>query len=225
MEEKKQEGIVLEKLDYKESSRIIKVFTRDEGVIHLIIPKIGKGSSKYLNLTTPLCLGEFTYQIKNSSLYRFIDGAILTLYPALRQSYRHLCAAGSILHALSRSQMQGKPAPLLYQLLSCYLAHLPKTPSPEVLTGSFLLKLLRHDGLLSLSPHCSLCRKKGSAVFIRGDSFCQDCEGKRNPPRPSLDWELLALLGGTKEFTYLDSLSISQEMLAHIETLFEELIN
>ena len=81
-----------------------------------------------------------------SELYAFIDATPLNLHSALRTSLSHLNAAGTILRALFRSQLPGKPSKLLFHLTLAYLHHLPEATSPDSFTASYLLKLIKHEG-------------------------------------------------------------------------------
>ncbi|MCB1073889.1 MAG: DNA repair protein RecO, partial [Chlamydiia bacterium] len=74
MNEKRVEGIVLKAIPFKESDRILSIFTPDRGIISLFVKRISKSRPAMVNLTTPLCRAEFVFRKGRSDLYRFIDG-------------------------------------------------------------------------------------------------------------------------------------------------------
>ncbi|MEM7175749.1 MAG: DNA repair protein RecO [Chlamydiota bacterium] len=224
MVEKKQEGIVLSAFDYRESSRIISLFTPDAGIINLIIKRIAKTKTLWMNLTTPLCHGHFIYRIKRSSLHHLIDGHILNLHIDLRNSYAHLTEAGKMLRSLSQSQLHEKPAPLLYQLLLAYLRQLPRTPYPETLGASFLLKTLKHDGLIALSSSCLRCRIQPSSALEGGESLCLSCASPTALAFSSDDWATLHDLYNNRQFSPLIHLELPVQLIHSIDTLFKRLI-
>jgi len=147
MKENKCEGIVLKSYAFKETERILHLFTPDQGIIHLIVKHLSPKKPQRVNLATPLCQGQYLYRQGKSDLYSFIDGSILDMHLPLRQSLEKLTIGGKMLQAIHDSQMPEKPAPKLYQLLSAYLKKLPL--APVAIWTSFQLKLLKHEGLIS----------------------------------------------------------------------------
>ncbi len=147
MREERAEGIVLKTFDYKENERIITIFTPEEGVITLIVKHI-KNQNK-IALTTPFCQAEFLFIKGKSDLFKLQDGTILNDHHFLRASLAHIQAAAEMVKLILKSQLPGKPAPKLYALLLAYLSHLPHFEDTSSLIGSFYLKLLTHEGLLS----------------------------------------------------------------------------
>lgn len=223
MSENKQEGVVLQTLDYRESSRIISLFTPNQGVISLIAKKISKSNGGWLNLTTPLCRGHFIYQTGRSTLHRLVDGHVIDLNLLLRKSYSHLNEAGKMLRALSRSQLQGKPSPHLYELLLAYLRQLPHMSDPRTLGASFLLKILKHDGLLFLSPLCLRCNAYPSTSLDGGESLCSSCADRNVLFFSPSEWEILSKLHSSRQFAPLTTLTLSDTLAKTIEALFYRL--
>ena len=224
MTEKQEEGIVLNAFDYQESSRIISLFTPNSGMINLMAKRIAKTKTRWMNLTTPLCHGHFVYQMKRSSLYHLTDGHILNLHIHLRQSYSHLNEAGKILRALSQSQLHEKPAPLLFQLLRSYLSQLPHTPYPQTLGASFLIKTLKHDGLIALSSSCLRCHRQSSQTLDCGESLCSSCASPNAFSFSLQEWDILCDLYYSRQFETFSQLKLSAGLLEAVDTLFQQLI-
>lgn len=146
MQEEKVEAVLLTSHPYLKGKRILKVFSKEAGLISLM------ASARHApSLSSPLTSFEIVYSKKNSDLYTVIDIKILSYHFELRKSYEHLLAASELLRSLLASQLPGKPSPLLYELLQSYLHKIPRFSNPFVLAASFMLKLLAHDGLLSSS--------------------------------------------------------------------------
>ncbi len=55
-----------------------------------------------------------------------------------------------MIQAINKSQVVGRSAPLLYQLMVYYLDKISFVEDPWILDASFKLKILNHEGLLSL---------------------------------------------------------------------------
>ncbi len=151
MKEEKTEGLLLQSIPYLGTQTILKVFTPELGLLSLIVKK---------GIFQPFCIGEWVYIEKTQGLYPLKDASVFEHFLELRTSFAILSAAGKIGRALLQSQLPGKGGGL-YALAIAYLKKLPQFSHPETLVCSFFLKLLLHDGLLSL-------KKRG-----RGD-FCAD---------------------------------------------------
>ncbi len=145
----KTEGIVLRSLDYKERERIVTLFTKEAGLISLIIKGLSKKNFHLLSLSTPFCCAEFIYTKGRSDLYRFQDGSLLEGYPLLRTKWNHLKTAASLTQNILHSQLPGKSAPLLYALFNTCLKQIAHFEDPAPLVASFTLKLLAHEGLIA----------------------------------------------------------------------------
>jgi DNA repair protein RecO (recombination protein O) len=215
MKQVRSEGIVLHSFDYKERERIVSVFTLKEGMISLIIKRLSKNKPALINLTSPLCQAEFLYQKGKSDLYRFIDGTILNLHLPLRRSYHHLQYGGKMIQAIRSSQMPGKRAPALYCLLLSYLKKLPEFEKPEILWTSFQLKLLKHEGLLSLTKQCTTCKEKPALRLVEGESFCPSCAPSSSYPFSEKEWAELFILTHSRTFAHFYDLDGFQDD-AHI---------
>ena len=108
----------------------------------------------------------------HADIYRFVDGSLIDDHLTLRSSYSIVKAAFSCAQIILQSQLPGKPTPHLYTLLSAFLKHIPTFEDPTPLLHSFHLKVLKHEGLLSISPTCTLCSLP--ALFLdTGECRCQ----------------------------------------------------
>jgi DNA repair protein RecO (recombination protein O) len=219
MHEKRVEGIVLKAIPFKESDRILSIFTPDRGIISLFVKRISKSRPAMVNLTTPLCRAEFVFRKGRSDLYRFIDGSILDLHLNLRQSYKHLEYGAKMLGAISTSQMPGKAAPSLYLLLLTYLKQLATFPDLPTLWASFQLKLLKHEGLLALEKSCSVCGKEALRI-VEGESRCTECVDNLSFPFSKKEWEHLLLLFHAKQFDTFKHLRVDPVLIKGIDALY-----
>lgn len=211
--EEKNLGILLLSISYLGKKKILKVYTAEAGLVTLM--------AKSRDLTSPFCIAEWLYRKSEREIHTLVDGTLLDPLSNLRSSYEVLTAAGSIANDLLRSQLPSKPSPLLYELLVAYLRKLPTSPAPQTLAISFRLKLLLHDGLLSLRPHCSHCTEPAT-ILLRGESYCKTHGiGGENFEK---DWGLLLLLGHGKQFSLFDQVLVSQSLQERTKSIFQEQI-
>ena len=204
MKENKCEGIVIKSYAFKETERIIHLFTPDQGIIHLIVKHLSPKKPQRVNLTTPLCQGQYIYRKGKSDLYSFIDGSILNLHLPLRQSLSELTLGGKMLQAIHDTQLPEKPAPKLYQLLSAYLKKLPLAPAS--IWTSFQLKLLKHEGHISFEkPHIK---------SIHGIHTLT-----------SEEWSHFLLLSEARDFSTLTAFTPPESLQKNVEDIFSSFIN
>jgi DNA repair protein RecO (recombination protein O) len=199
MKEEKSEGIVLRSLDFKERQKIITVFTLESGVISLIF-KSAAGS--FVPLTTPFCHAEFIYTKGRGDLFRFQDGSLIDPHLKLRQGLRHLNAAGELTNLIYTSQLPGAPSPVLYSLFLSFFKQIPSFEDPTALILSFRLKMLKVEGRLALTSHCSHC-SKAALILQKGESLCP-AHAPSHLHRFSPDhWEILHKLAHARNFDEL----------------------
>lgn len=144
---RRSEGIVLQTLKYQDYDQIATVFTIEDGLLKFFIKGAYRAQSG--KSTSPLTRAEFVYFQGKSSLYSCKEVSLLNTYLNLRNNFAHLETGIDLIKAVLESQMENKPAPELYKLLIMYLEKIPFIPDPWVLSASFHLKILKHEGLLS----------------------------------------------------------------------------
>ena len=146
MTEEKIEGIILRVTPYKDQHRIITLFT-PQGMMSVLAKRVSTTEKRAL--LSPFSQIELVYQKKQSDLLTFKDGSLLSDNRFLREKWDYLETAGKMGQLLLRSQLPGKPAPLLYSLYLACLKQLPKFEETSPLLLMFYLKFLTHEGLLS----------------------------------------------------------------------------
>ncbi len=133
----KTTGLLLQSIPYLGQKKILKVLTPEQGLLSFFAKK---------SALTPFCLAEWVYFKSHKEVHSLRDTTLLDSLLELRQDYSTLTAAGAIVQDLLRTQLPNKKAP--FALVCAYLKKLPL--NPPLLAASFRLKLLHHEGLLSL---------------------------------------------------------------------------
>lgn len=153
MAEERVEGIVLRTTPFKENHRIITLFTPTAGLISFMAKRVK--TPEKLVLLSPFSQIEAIYRKKLSDLYYFKDGSLIADNLFLREKWDYLDIAGKMAQIVLHSQLPGKPAPLLYALFIACLKQLPYFEEPAGLLLLFYLKLLSHEGILSLEERAA----------------------------------------------------------------------
>ncbi|MBM3183769.1 MAG: DNA repair protein RecO [Chlamydiae bacterium] len=212
--ETKNQGVLLHAIPYLGHGRILKVFTKD-GLITLI------GKSKKFATLSPFCIGEWVYKKQKSELFSLTEYSMEHPLLDLRASYTTLTSAISIAEALLSSQLPLKPAPHLYLLLCSYLKNLPRFRTPEILSLSFRMKLLLHEGLIDLRLKCKFCEELG-ACLQDGETVCQLHKEKRAIDFSLDEWQIVQIMTLTKNFADLINMDWPPNLKPKIDALFQE---
>lgn len=165
------EGIILQVIPYGEYDQILIVFTPDRGVIKLFFKASRSKRRGVQGLCAPLTHIEIVYSERNSELFSCREIKLIDSYHYLRAKLVFLEVACDLLQIVSQSQLVCKPAPLLYELLHFYLKKIPHIPDAWALSLSFRLKLLKHEGLVTIPFRCSECQTP-----IVKESYLNDTE-------------------------------------------------
>lgn len=155
------EGIILQGLPFQEYDRILTLFSREEGLIKLIL----KGKNKKQIESPPLTQAEFVYLKGSSDLFKCREFSPLNSFQKIRLNLQSLQAACEMMQAILESQLLHHPAPLLYQLLIWSLHKIPMVLDPFFLLESFRLKLLQHEGLLNANALGEFFTEEESSIL------------------------------------------------------------
>lgn len=215
------EAVILQSLDFQEHDRILTLFTRNEGLIKLIV----KGSAaKQKSWLAPLSSAEFIYSKGKSDLYKCQEISMGNPFPSLRHSFSVLESASDMLQAILVSQFPANPAPLLYDLLLWSFNKLPLARDPYLMSVSFRLKLLRHDGLWQLNTSCSACSILASNICLSaGETFCPEHAPPNSIALTQEEALLIDLLMHYRTFSEVSQLVLMPGLREKMRTLFDEL--
>ena len=83
---KKIEGIIVSEVDYKESSKIINIFSPTEGVIGVLARGTKKIKSNLSGVTSKLTYGYFHVDYKENKLSTLIDVDVLDGFKKIRRN-------------------------------------------------------------------------------------------------------------------------------------------
>lgn len=208
MSEGRVEAITLQTLPYRERERIIKFFSKEEGLLSIIVKGISPKKPDILALSSPLILVRLVYRKKSGDLHLLTDVKIETSFMKIRKDLTTLNAACEMTKAVRSSQLPHKASPQLYALFKTYLERISSFENPQILTSSFLLKLLMHDGHLHLQSTCQKCN--GKALFLeKGESLCLKHKDPFSISFTDREWKDLLLLTYSKKFSELQKIELS----------------
>lgn len=215
---KKTTGIILHTLDYRDHDRILTLFTEEMGIVKLIAYRAKKG-----NNISPMILAEFVYKDGKGELGSMREITKLNEFLILRRQLEHLQASCEMLQAIRKTQMPGKAAPALYKLLLYYLEKIPSVEDPRILTSSFLLKILKHDGHYYPNGVCSVCESVSNRGFYGGGtSYCVQHRPYGSIGITEEEAELMQLLTFGQKFSDLACLKIPNGFYEKVQKIFAD---
>ena len=171
----RSEAIVLSITPYGERDAIAKIFTKDRGLLPFFF-KNAYASKKSTHLES-LTHVEIVYQEGGGSFFSAKEITVLNLFLKLRDNYEALMASFDAAKALLVSELPEKSSPDLFDLFSCYLAKMHTVLDPWILAASFRLKILCHEGILTISPYCRDCDEELKKSYLQnGELLCLNCK-------------------------------------------------
>ena len=174
---KKIEGIIVSEVDYKESSKIINVFSPMEGVIGILAKGTKKVKSNLSGVTSKLTYGYFHVNYKENGLSHLIEVDIINGFKNIRKSI-DLISYASYLVELSSMVYKHDSNSQIYDLLVASLKKIDEGYDYEVITSILELKLLSYLGIKPVIDNCVNCGSKDDIVTIssyKGGYLCKNC--------------------------------------------------
>lgn len=186
-------GVVLWESKFKESSRLLRVFTDKLGKITVLAQGALRKNAKRLSLTQPFTLNHYEL-IRGKSFYYIKDGEVLTSYYDLSRKYGKILYGNFILELLDRTAPEEEPLPGVLELLNRSLEGI-LTSDEELYALSFGFGLLERTGFGSEIRECIRCgnRKIKELYFDpeEGGILCENCHRPGSLPISKEDYKAL----------------------------------
>ena len=180
------EGIVTRYVNYRESDRILSIFTIDKGRIDAKARGCRKPKSPLVNVCQPFVFGEF--EIFSGKERNTINDCEIkeTFYP-IREDYERFSIGSVMLRLCHDAAMENEPNEALFSLLYHSLSFLAYGQSdPKDLFCCFLVRFLDAIGYRPAVTVCAQCGRdiRSDAVVRftpRGGAACNACSQYGEP--------------------------------------------
>lgn len=218
------EGIILKTTSYRDYDLILTIFSPAHGLVNLLFKGGNSQRRKKGAATSPLTCAEFSCRKGIGPLWFVNEISVIASNAAIRTSLSALEAAGVMTRAVERSQSAEQPAENLYRLYSKLLELIPASPQPEVLSASFLLKLLRHEGHIGSVERCHQCRASlKTCLLFKGESFCHEHAPSGALPFDSEETITFRTLTHSRSLAELHMLHLPASLREKINLVFEQI--
>lgn len=175
---KKFEGIVISTVDYKESSKIINVFTKNDGIIGIVAKGAKKANSKISEGSNILSYGYFYVNSKrDTSLGNLSDFDTINNFKTIRKDIVKLNYVIYLLELASQVYKHDNDI-RIYDLLIDGINKINDSFDSRIITNIIELKLLEFLGIKPSVDSCVNCKNTTDIVTIssyKGGYLCKDC--------------------------------------------------
>jgi len=176
-------AICIRATDYSETSQVLTLLTRDNGVVRLLAKGSKRPKSKSGGAIDLLAEGRCVFTVpKGESLGVLIEFAETISRSAIRGELERLNIALYMLEVCGAMLGEGDPHPEVFDLLHSALDRLGQTnSSPQRILAYFQWRLIRHVGLMGELGACVSCGGKIGTQNVYfssslGGLLCRDCE-------------------------------------------------
>lgn len=179
MESTRCEAIVLAAMDYRESDRIVTLFTLQHGKVRGVAKgakrsarRFGPALEPFARLSVELVVREGLSSVRSAD--------IVTLYPGIRGGLRSIGLAGYAVELVDRYLPDGAPTPRLFRLLTAYLERLDggeSVPSDRRFFEANFLNILGYRISLDRCSSCGVDLPPGAERRVGGAGtvLCAGC--------------------------------------------------
>jgi DNA repair protein RecO (recombination protein O) len=230
-------AFVLRKRDYRDTSLLVDLYTREWGRIRGVVKGIRaqpmRAWAGFGSTLEPFSLNEvlFYRRRKGGDLHLVTQAELVDLFPALREDLERFASACYCVELVSELVESDESSPEIFELIRDTLKFLSGGASAKRASRIFEIKLFDRLGLMPEVKKCVYCGKEpAEAAYFdaaAGGLCCRDCDGAhRSGARRAAGSPRLPVSRGTLHFidharrapvAELTSVKVSQEVGAELE--------
>lgn len=173
----KIEGIIVSVNDFKESSKILNIFTKEYGVIGVIAKGCKSIKSTLRSVTDRLTYGYFYMNYREDKLSVLSSVDLINPFKNIKKDIECISYASYILDLATQVYKQNNSSDI-YKLLIDSLTKINELYDPMVITNILELKYLDYLGVMPVLDRCSVCGSEKSIATLsssRGGYICNNC--------------------------------------------------
>lgn len=223
---KKATGFIIRSIDFKESDKILMIFSRELGKFSAIAKGARKLESKFGAALDLLTLNELVFYDKEG-LKLLKEAHIIEGFLPLKRDYERLDAALRCARLLNLLIKEGQIERRIFQLFETLLKNLQHIGELKLYELAFKLKLIKALGFAPQLSCCSICRARSGNYWFsleKGGLMCPDCKSIRDAP---IDLSLARSLEAALELPLnrLNRLRLKEEALSRADHLLDNFIS
>lgn len=225
MDIRESRGIVLYNRNYRESDKLVKIFTETEGKRMFFVKHAS--NSKLLPIIQPLTQADFIMKINDPGLSYIDDYRSTKSYPNINGDIFALAYATYILSLADAAISDNSYDPQLFAFLTKTLDLMEEGIDYEVLTNIFEVQLLNRFGVQLNFDDCVFCHRVGQAFdfsFRYSGLLCPN-HYQEDQQRSHLDPNVPYLMARFQSLSIaeLKTISLSQEMKQKLRQFIDQI--
>ena len=181
----KVEGIVVGEQSYSETSKILKIFTRELGIISVLSKGCKKTKSPFREASNKLIYANFDISYKENGLSTLIGVDIIKLFKNIIMDYHDLAKkmysfiiVDLGVQVMAQKQIDEDDSSEVYDIIISSLSKIDDGINPKILLDIVMLKFLKYLGVLPNIDSCSICGSTYDIVTMDSKSYgfiCKEC--------------------------------------------------
>lgn len=173
----KVEGIIVSETPYGDTSKIIKLYTKEYGIISIMCKGVKSMKSRLRALTIKFTYGFFYIYYKEDKLSILKDVDIINEFKNIKNDII-LISYFNYLTELATQVYKHSNESILYDLLTSSLLKIESGMNPLIITNILEFKYLPYLGVGLELDSCILCGNKTNIVTLDADTggyVCKNC--------------------------------------------------
>lgn len=171
----KTEGIIIGETNYSESSKILKVFTKDYGLVSLMSKGCRNLKSKFRGVSTKLVYANFQFNYKENGISTLISADIINTLRNVLMDIERISYASYLLD-LTEQVYKHSGSLEIYSIFISILLKMNEGYDYETLTCIYELKLLDYLGIRPNVDECNICGDTKNIITVSTDDGGYVCE-------------------------------------------------
>ncbi|MBS7020278.1 MAG: DNA repair protein RecO [Firmicutes bacterium] len=201
----KVEGVVVSTIPFKESSKILNVFTKEYGLIGMMAKGANRMKSELRSVSDKLTYGYFHIYYKEGKLSNLISVDVIDPFKIMKQDLEKISYASYLLELTEQLVKQNNSSDI-YQLFISGLSKIEDGFDPLVITNILELKYLEYLGVMPVIDRCAVCGRTDSIATLSsylGGYVCNHCRKQE----PLVDEKVIKLV---RMYYYVDIAKIEK---------------
>ena len=176
MEIKKIKGIIVSENSYSETSKLLKILTKEYGLISVMAKGAKSLKSNLRSVTTKLTYANFQIHYKENKISTLIDADIINPFINIKKDLLKISYASFILE-LTEQVMKQSNDKNIFNLLEDTLIKIEEEYDPVIITNILELKYLSYLGIKPEFDSCAVCGKTNilTVSTSKGGFICKNC--------------------------------------------------
>lgn len=177
MKIEKVKGIIVKDINYKESSKILHILTREYGMIGVISKGCRNIKSKLRSVSLKLTYGYFYISYKEDGLSTLIEVDIINDLKNIKTDFSRIGYLSYLVDLTSQVVKETNNYDL-FDIMESAIIKINDLYDPMIITNIVELKYLEYLGVKPILDNCSICGLKNDIITISSDAggyVCKNC--------------------------------------------------